>query len=133
MSVDVMSNMLSSIKNASMVGKANVEVMHTKQCEAVVKVLAGKGYVSNVKVFKESGRPFKKMNIELAYDEYGNSIFKELRRVSKPGRRVYKSASDLGKYLSGYGLQIVSTSRGVMSGEDAKTKKLGGELICQVS
>jgi small subunit ribosomal protein S8 len=132
MSVDLMSNMLSSIKNAAMVKKPSLEIMYSKQCEAVAKVLAAEGYISGVKVFKESGKPFKKLRLDLAYDDAGFSVIQNLIRVSKPGRRMYKGSSELGRYMSGFGVQVVSTSRGVMTGTEARNKKLGGEVICKV-
>lgn len=131
MSVDILSNMLSQIKNASMVNKEYVEVMHTKECAAVAKVLKENNYVKEVKVFKESGKPFKKLRIDLSYDNDLPAIT-DIKRVSTPGRRIYKGADDIGTFLSGYGLYIVSTSRGVMSGVEARKKRLGGEVMCKV-
>lgn len=133
MSIDTLSNILSSIKNAALVGKTNVEVPYTVMGESVLKVIKEAGFIGDIKVFKESGTSFKKINVELAYDEFEKPLFKEMKRVSKPGHRVYKNASELGRYLNGYGIQVVSTSRGVMAGVAASYKKLGGEVICQVS
>lgn len=132
MSLDIMSNMISSIKNAAMVNKPFVEVMYTKECEAVAKALKSAGFISEVKVFKESGKSFKRMRLELAYDTLGNSSFKDIQRVSKPGRRVYKKAADLHRFMNGYGIRVVSTSRGVVSDVEARKRKLGGEVICEI-
>ncbi len=132
MSLDIMSNMISSIKNAAMVKKPFVEVMHTKDCESVAKTLKASGFISDIKIFKESGKPFKRMRLELAYDSFGNSSFKDIQRVSKPGRRIYKKASELRKFMNGYGIRVVSTSRGVVSDVEARKRKLGGEIICEV-
>ena len=132
MSLDVLSNMLSTIKNAALVNKPYVEIMYTKQCEEVAKVLQKKGYLAGVKVFKDSGKPFKRLHIDLAYDLTGKSAITDLKRVSKPGRRIYKKTENLGRYMGGFGMRVISTPRGVLSDDEAKKKKLGGEVICQV-
>ncbi|MBI2620812.1 30S ribosomal protein S8 [candidate division WWE3 bacterium] len=123
MSVDVVANMLSSIKNASMSGKQSVEVPHTKMCEAIAKIIKARGFLLGVKVFKPSGRSYKKMRLDL-----DASKITDVKRISKPGRRVYKGVGAAG----GYGVTVLSTSRGIMTSEDAKKKNLGGEILCEV-
>ena len=131
MSIDRVSNMLSSIKNASMAGNRSLEVPHSKECESILKVLEESEYVENVKIFKPKNSSRRMINIELAKE--GEDIkISEVKRLSRPGKRVYRKASELKLVQSGYGVLVVSTSRGVMSGEEAKKKKLGGELICKV-
>ncbi len=130
MSVDTIANMLSTIKNSSMVGKPSVEVPYSKQKEEIAKVLEAKGIVSKVKVFSEKGSPHKGLHIDLAYNEEV-PVLNDIKRVSKPGRRIYKQSNEIGFSKSGYGVLVVSTSRGIMSGEDARKKKLGGEVICE--
>ena len=131
MSLDRVSNMLSTIKNASMSKKRAVEVVYTKQCESIAKVLLEKGFLTDVKVFKPKDLAFKKMDLELSKD--GKTFnFTDMQILSKPGRRVYKKSQELGKSKGGFGLFIVSTSRGIIDGETARKKKLGGELICEV-
>jgi small subunit ribosomal protein S8 len=132
MSIDLMSNMLSSIKNASMAGRRHIEIPYSKECEAVAKVMKESGYVEEVKSFKLKGKAYKMLRIDLAYDENDLPAINSIERVSKPGRRVYKGSSDIGKVMGGYGLMIVSTSRGITSGEEARRKKLGGELVCKI-
>lgn len=123
--------MLSAIKNASMVGKPFVEIIHTKESEEVAKRLQDVGFLENVKVFKEKGKPHKMLRLDIAYEK-GLSKITDIRRISKPGRRVYKPAKDLPAVAGGYGVLVVSTSRGIMTGNEARKKKLGGELICAV-
>jgi small subunit ribosomal protein S8 len=130
--MDNLSNMLSIIKNAAMARKPYVEVFHSNECEHVAKVLKEKGYLSEVKVFKPKDKSYKMIRLDLAYDNALPQI-SELKRISKPGRRVYKGSAQLRPVKSGYGMLIISTSRGIMSGEEAKVKKLGGELLCEVS
>jgi len=121
--------MLSTIKNAYAVSKPSVEVAHSKQIEEVAKVLEKAGFLKSVKVFKESGESFKKLHIDLIYED-GRAKVSDISRVSKPGRRVYKNYRDMKPVLGGFGVSVVSTSRGIMSGSDAKKRKLGGEIIC---
>lgn len=131
MSVDRLSNMISSIKNSSMTGRDVLEIPFTLSCESVAKVLKQKGFIEDLKVFKKEGSSMKMLKIQLSKE--GNVIkLSEAKRVSKPGRRIYKSAQELKPVLQGLGIMIVSTSRGVMDGQEAKKKKLGGEVICEV-
>jgi len=131
MSVDTISNMLSAIKNASMVGKQSIELPHSKACEQVAKVIKKSGYLDEVKTFKHKKSKLKGLNITLSYKD-GKSAITDIKRVSKPGRRMYESYKSIPTIKPEYGLFVVSTSRGVMSGEDARTKRLGGEVICKV-
>ncbi|OGC50673.1 30S ribosomal protein S8 [candidate division WWE3 bacterium RIFCSPLOWO2_01_FULL_37_15] len=126
---DRLANMLSTIKNAYAINKPSVEMSHSKQMEEVAKVLEKAGFLKNVKVFKESGVSFKKLHIDLTYDN-GMAKISNLVRVSKPGRRVYKNYGDMKPVAGGFGVSVVSTSRGIMSDSDAKKRKLGGEVIC---
>ncbi len=132
MSVDTIANMLSMLKNASLVGKKAIELPYSKQKEAIAKVLESRGFVAKVKVFKDKNLPYKSLHIDLAYSEDGTPAIRDLRRVSKPGRRMYRSAKALRSVKGGLGVAVVSTSRGIMSGLDAKKKRLGGEIICEV-
>jgi small subunit ribosomal protein S8 len=131
MSADTIADMLSTIKNAFSVRKPFVEVPYSKQKEQIAKVLEERGFISKVKVFSEKNSPIKGLHIDLAYTDDLSTI-KDLRRVSKPGRRIYKEALDLNYVKSGHGILVVSTSRGIMSGEEARKKKLGGEVLCEV-
>ncbi len=125
MSLDTLSNMLSRLQNASLAGRRELELSHTKQCEAVAKVLADTGFLTEVKVFKDKDTGRKGLHLELG------TITRAVR-VSKPGLRVYKGNKELRPVAGGTGVLIISTSRGVMSGTDARKKKLGGEVLCKV-
>lgn len=126
-----MSNMLSSIKNAAMSGKPSIEVPYTKESEEVAKNLRKAGFLENVKVFKEENSSFKKLHIDLVF-ENGVSKITDVKRISKPGRRTYSGYKDLRRAAGGFGVTVVSTSRGVMDSSEARKKKLGGEVICEV-
>ena len=131
MSMDRLSNMLSAIKNASMAGKKVVEIMYSKECEEVAKVLRDKGFLESVKVFKPEKTSVKRIHIELAAEDNVFTLT-EARRVSRPGRRIYKGADEIGTYKRGFGVMVVSTSKGIMSSAEARKKKIGGEIICEV-
>lgn len=131
MSVDRLSNMTSAIKNIVMTGKNYLELPYSRQCEEVAKAIKERGFFESVKVFKEKGKPFKKIGITLAL-EGGASKISEIKRMSKPGYRVYKKSEELGRTRGGFGYLVVSTSRGIMGGSEARKKKLGGEVICEV-
>jgi small subunit ribosomal protein S8 len=133
MSADLLSNMLSSIKNAAMAKNSDMEIPYSGECEAAAKVLKDAGYLAEVKSFKPKGKKYKMLRLEVAYDEKGEPKVSEIKRVSKPGNRVYKKNTEIKPVLSGYGIMVVSTSRGVMSGDEARKKKLGGEVLCEVN
>jgi small subunit ribosomal protein S8 len=131
MTIDRVSNMLSALKNASMAKKPYIEVIASNELENIAKVLKTKGYLTEVKSFKPKDKSYKMLHLELSKDGK-NFMFTEVVRISKPGRRIYKKSSDLGRSKEGFGLFVVSTSRGIMDGDSAKKKKLGGELICEI-
>ncbi|AHB40020.1 30S ribosomal protein S8 [candidate division WWE3 bacterium RAAC2_WWE3_1] len=129
--MDRLSNMLSALKNASMAGKPVVEIMYSKECEEVAKVLREKGFLESVKVFKPEKTSVKRIHIELAKAD-GIFTLTETRRVSKPGRRIYRGADEIGTFKRGFGVMVVSTSKGIMSSGEARKKKIGGEILCEV-
>lgn len=131
MHIDPISDMLTRIRNASVRKLAGIEMPYTKMNESIAKVLKSAGYVEEVKVFKVAGTKKSGLSITLGYDK-GEPRFQALERVSKPSLRVYKKYEEIDFVLNGYGMYVVSTSRGVMSSVEAKKKKLGGELICKV-
>lgn len=123
--------MLSAVKNSAVVGKFEVELPYSKTCEDVCKVLKKYGFIENVKAFKEKGKAYKRLRIDISNDD-GVSRIRGIKRNSKPGRRVYSKSRAIKKVDPRYGIVVVSTSRGIMSGDEAKRKKLGGEVICEV-
>ncbi|MFC1621936.1 30S ribosomal protein S8 [Patescibacteria group bacterium] len=132
MSIDRLSNMLSSIKNAVMAGNSFIETVHSKECESVAKVLKSAGFLSEVKSFKTKGKKHKGLRLELA-KEGDDFKISDVKRISKPGRRLYMKARDIRPVSGGFGILVLSTSRGIMEGMQAKQKKLGGEILCEVS
>jgi len=130
--MDTIANLLSKLKNASMVSKDNVEVPYSKINEEILKILKNEGYISDIKVFKNKDSVIKGINVSLSYLESGKPSINNITRLSKPGRRIYRSVDDLVNKMGKFGTVIVSTSRGLMPIREAKKKRLGGELICEV-
>ncbi len=131
MSLDRISNMLSSVKNAAMAGNSSIETFYSKECEDIAKVLKKAGYLDDVRVFKEKGKSYKRLRIDLTREGEGFRLT-EIKRISKPGRRLYTSSTEIKPVVGGSGVLVVTTSRGIMSGYEAKKKNLGGEVICRV-
>ena len=125
-STDPIADMLSRIRNALAVHKTEVDLPHSSVKESVAKILKENGYISDINVEKDD---FRKV-MTLSFPE--RSTINDISRISKPGRRVYAKVNDIPKVKQGRGIVIVSTSQGVMAGGEAKKKKLGGEIICQV-
>ena len=128
-STDPISDMLTRIRNAVAVRKNEVIMPHSRVKETVAKILAENNFLSNVSV--ENGLTGKIMTIVINH-EGQNSNITEISRLSTPGRRLYASADKIPTVMRGRGLVVISTSEGVMTGKQAKTKRLGGELICKV-
>ena len=128
-STDPIADMLSRIRNAIAVGKSDVVLPHSKTKEAVAKLLKGSGFIVDVKV--SDATIGKSLSLTVAGPAQSPRIT-EITRLSKPGRRYYSSAADIPSVKGGRGMIIISTSKGMMSGTEAKKQGLGGELICKV-
>lgn len=126
MNTDPIADMLTRIRNGKMAGRASVLMPHSSIKEAIAKILAEKGYVASYEVTGEA--PAKVIEVVLG----GRRELSKLTRISKPGRRVYTASREIPMVLSGRGLIIISTPKGLMAGGDAKKAGLGGELICKV-
>ena len=127
---DPLGDMLTRIRNAQMRGKSTVETPASKLRAWVLDVLAAEGYIRGYeKTTGKDGHPA--IEISLKYYE-GSPVIRELKRVSKPGRRVYLGASDIPSVRQGLGVSIVSTSKGVMSDASARSQNVGGEVLCTV-
>ncbi len=128
-STDQIADLITRIRNAVMVGKNEILVPTSKLKTGVVEVLKNNGYVAGFEVIDGEPRGLLKVTI----NEPGtNAKINEIDKVSKPGRRVYSSADDLPVVKSGRGMVIVSTSKGLMTGREAKKNRLGGEILVRV-
>ena len=128
-STDPIADLLTRIRNAVMVGKNEITVPSSKLKVTVAKQLKKAGYVTAVRI--ESAKP-RDILVVTINNPGENSTINEIKRLSKPGRRVYVSADDIPKVKSGRGIVLVSTSKGVVTGSEAKKQRLGGELLLQV-
>jgi small subunit ribosomal protein S8 len=128
---DLIADALTRVRNASMRKLEVTTLVHSKTVEAVCNVLKEKEYIEDYKVVDTD--PVKKnISVTLKYDENDNSVINELKRLSKSGRRVYKNASELKTFKNGYGTIIVTTSKGVISNDEAYKLNVGGEVLCSV-
>jgi len=127
---DPIGDMITRIRNAQMRKSNNVIIPNSNFRLKVLDVLKQEGYISNYKVLTDTKNK-KSLLVDLKYDN-GLPVIKEIKRVSKPGRRIYASAKSIPKIKNGLGLAIVSTSIGIMSDNDARIKNVGGEIICRV-
>jgi small subunit ribosomal protein S8 len=127
---DPIADFLTRIRNALKVKKKKVEAPYSKMKLAISKILKEKELIQDFKIREENGKKF--IVLTLKYDENGEPLIENLIRVSKPGRRVYMGYRDFKPVRSGFGFRIVSTSRGVMTDIEAKRRKLGGEVICEI-
>ncbi|WP_122867141.1 30S ribosomal protein S8 [Campylobacter showae] len=127
---DLISDGLTRIRNAAMRRLETTKLLHSNVVEATLSILAAKGYIESYNVVEEDKKKF--INVVLKYDEHGRSVINELKRVSSPGRRIYKGKDEIKRFKNGYGTIIVSTSKGVLSNEDAHKAGVGGEILCSV-
>lgn len=128
-STDPIADMLTRIRNAVMVGKREVRLPSSKIKVTVAEQLKKAGYLKDIATEKASPRDQLIITI---HDEGENALINEIERVSKPGRRVYASVDEIPRIKNGRGVVLVSTSKGVMTGTEARKARLGGELICKV-
>lgn len=129
---DPLADMLTTIRNAVRIERPHVEIPMSKVKRGVAEVLKREGYIWDWREEQEEGAPGKQLFIQLKYGPNGERVIRHIRRVSKPGRRVYSQASNLKPVLNGLGISIISTSRGVISDREARQRKLGGEVLCEV-
>ena len=127
---DLISDGLTRIRNAAMRRLDTAKLFHSNVVEATLKILAQKGYIESYNIVEEGNKKF--INVVLKYDEKGRSVINEIKRVSKPGRRVYQGKDEIKRFKNGYGTVVVSTSKGVMSGIEASKAGVGGEVLCTI-
>jgi small subunit ribosomal protein S8 len=131
MTSDPIADMLTRIRNAALARHDRTEIPASKMKLAVAKILKSEGYIADVQENAEQGKD-RKLTIVLRYGNDRQSAIDGVRRVSRPGRRVYVRHDHIPRVLSGLGISILSTSHGLLSDRDARRLKLGGELLCEV-
>ena len=128
---DPIADMLTRIRNAGRTGKPEVKVRASKICRGVAETLKNEGYINGYDQIDDGKQGL--IRVQLKYSEDGDFVITEIKRVSKPGRRVYSNVADLPDVLGGLGITIVSTSKGIMSDRNCRKENIGGELICMVN
>ncbi len=127
---DPVADMLTRIRNAISAGQTSVDIPGSKLKKEIARILEEEGYING---FVVTGEGLKYMiRIVLRYDAKGESSITKISRVSSPGRRVYIGSKKMPNVLGGYGINIVSTSKGLMSGKQARRESLGGEILAEV-
>ena len=128
--VDPVGDMITRIRNAQMRSLNKVKIPSSKLRARILDVLKKEGYISDYKLLSDTKNK-NNLSVDLKYNN-GLPVIKEIKRVSKPGRRIYARATSIPKIQNGLGLAIVSTPQGVMSDNEARIKNVGGEIICRV-
>lgn len=127
---DTLGDMLTRIRNAQMAKLIKVNVLVSKMNMSVLSVLKEEGYIHQYNLTSEVGKPY--ITVHLKYSVNGAPVIREIKRVSKPGKRVYGSIRRLPKHYNGLGVIVLSTSSGVKSDRSARLQNVGGEVICKV-
>ena len=128
--VDPIGDMITRIRNAQMRLLSSVKIPSSKFRVKILDVLKKEGYISDYKILSDLNNK-NSLSVDLKYNN-GSPVIKEIKRVSKPGRRIYARANSIPKIQNGLGLAIVSTSKGIMTDDEARSQKVGGEIICRV-
>jgi small subunit ribosomal protein S8 len=129
MMTDPIADMLTRIRNALSAGKLNVNMPDSKQKRAIAQVLKDEGFIADFAQAQADAKPV--LNIDLKYYE-GKPVIEEIKRISRPGLRIYKGKTELPKVMGGLGVAIISTSKGLMSDRAARKAGFGGEILCTV-
>jgi len=130
MMTDPISDMLMRIKHALMARQKTVVVPGSKLKLEIARILKDEGFIEDYRVVEE--KPQIKIEIVLKYDEKKRPVIAGIKRVSKPGRRIYRGYKELPRVLDGMGMAIISTSQGIMTDHEARKRRLGGEVICEI-
>lgn len=130
MMTDPISDMLTRIRNAVAVGHDDVIMPSSRQKEEVARILTEEGFINRYDV-SQAG-PGKALTLQLRYVDRHKPVIQGLKRISKPGHRVYRGAAELPRVQGGLGVAVVSTSQGLLPDREARRRRLGGEIVCEV-
>jgi len=128
---DIIADSLTRIRNAGMRRLETTTLLHSKMIEAIVSILVEKGYLESYSV-EDLGNNKKAIKVTLKYDDNERCVINEVKRISKPGRRIHKSRDEIKSFKNGYGTLIVSTNKGVLPNDEAFKLGVGGEIICSI-
>jgi len=127
---DPVADLLTRVRNANSAGHDQVEVMSSRLNLEIVRILHSEGFIKNYEVMKEKAQ--NRIKINLKYGPRKEKVITNLKRVSRPGLRVYTKRGDVPRVLGGLGIAILSTSRGIMTSREARRRSVGGEVLCYV-
>ena len=132
MMTDPIADMLTRVRNANVAMHDQVRMPSSKQKEALAAILKQEGYIEGYEVADDPGRPGRVLTVTMKYSPERQRTISGLRRVSKPGLRVYSKADKIPRVLGGLGVAVLSTSQGLMTDREARQRRVGGEVLCQV-
>ncbi len=127
---DIIADSLTRIRNAAQRRLDTTTLLHSKTVEAIVSILVEKSYLESFNVNEDGNK--KTIDVTLKYNKKGYSVINEVKKISKPGRRIYKGKEDIRSFKNGYGTLVVSTSHGVLPNDEAFKRGIGGEVICSI-
>lgn len=127
---DPIADMLTRVRNAVRINSRQVNIKASKVCAAIANVLKTEGYIKDFERIDDATQGI--LRVTLKYDRTGRNAIENIKRVSKPGRRVYSPVGDLPSVMNGMGIAVVSTSKGMMSDNSCRQAKMGGEIVCTV-
>jgi len=130
MMTDRIADMLTRIRNAQQAGIEKIELPASNMLVSLANILRDEGYISTAKAYNFKGHRY--LRLTLRYDDLGDAVIREIKRISKPGRRVYSNVEALPRVRNGYGIAVVSTSKGIMTDKKARAERVGGEVLCTV-
>jgi small subunit ribosomal protein S8 len=132
MMTDPIADMLTRIRNAVRVERPVVSMPVSKVKRGLAEVLKREGYIWDWHEEQDEASPAAQLHLDLKYGPNGERVIRHIKRVSKPGRRIYARATNLRPVLNGMGISVISTSRGVISDREARQRNLGGEVLCEL-
>ena len=127
---DIIADSLTRVRNAATRRLDTTTLLHSKTIEAIISILVEKEYLESFSVIEDGHK--KTIKVVLKYDDNGYTVINEMKKISKPGRRVYKGRDEIRFFKNGYGTLIVSTSKGVLPNDEAYKLGTGGEVICSI-
>jgi len=133
MMTDPIADMLTRIRNAVSVERPYVDIPTSRVKRGIADVLKREGFIWDWKDMEAEGEPVAQLRVELKYGPNGERVIQSIKRVSKPGRRLYTRSRELKPVLGGLGISIISTSKGVISDREARRDNVGGEVLCEVA
>lgn len=127
---DIIADSITRIRNASMRNLEYTNLYYAKIVVSILEVFKAKGFIKDFRINSKDNK--QSITVMLGYDEKGISLISEIKRISKPGRRVYKNRTELKRFKNGYGTIVISTSKGVISNDEAYKNNVGGEALCSI-